>query len=265
MDRTFKIDIPKPCAQRWDEMSQTESGKFCSHCSTVVIDFTQMTTTQLKAYFQNNTQPVCGRIDDFQLFQLNHPPIVHEQKARFSFQIAVAAVVALLVSTKASAQQAISKPQAASHFNSKSNTNAKTRENAANCTFLIKGVVKSLDDGLGLPGAHVKLLGTKLDTVTDTNGVFELRVQGAAQLEVSLSISAIGYSSHQLKVKLAEDPTDLTISLVPDSSVLGKVVITAPKPVTQHFITGGVVAVTFTAVKKPSFFKRVLKSIGEWF
>ena len=128
-----------------------------------------------------------------------------------------------------------------------------------------RGVVKSLDDGLGLPGAHVKLLGTKVDTVTDANGVFELRVQGAAQLEVSLWISSIGYSSHELKVKLAEDPTDLTISLAPDSSVLGKVVITAPRPVTQHIITGGIVTVTFPAIKKLPLFKRVFKSICEWF
>lgn len=266
MDGNFTIDIPKPCAQPWDEMNPTAKGKFCSHCSTEVIDFTKMTTTQVLTYFQNAAQPVCGRIDTFRLHQLNQPPVQHHQKVGFSLKIAMASVMTLLLTSKAVAQQTVSKPQQVMHLGSKKDkANGHVEEKVQDCTFLIKGIVKSLDDGLALPGASVKLLEASEVTSADPNGMFKLQVRGSEQHEVTLFISYLGHLSKEIKVKLEKEPKDITVSLAPEPIVLGKVVVTVPKPVVQHIITGGITTVKIDEIKRPSFFKRVLTSVGGWF
>jgi len=58
---TFKIEIPKPCTADWDSMSPAERGKFCGACSKIVIDFTAMTTDEIKDYFlKHREQKICG-------------------------------------------------------------------------------------------------------------------------------------------------------------------------------------------------------------
>ncbi|MFN0255626.1 carboxypeptidase-like regulatory domain-containing protein [Pedobacter ureilyticus] len=268
MNQKYKIAIPDPCQQRWDDMSQTANGKFCSHCSTEVIDFTQMTTAQLQAYFQNATQPICGRIDSFQLHRLNHPPALHTQQTGFSLKIAMASVMALLVSTKVNAQQMVAKSQTATHLSSTTaKTNTKVEDKGAEGSFLIKGTVKSLEDGLALEGANIKLVGLNQATVSDSNGVFKLYVKclPQQQQQQQQEVTYLGYSSLQLNVKLSQEPKDLTVCLASDSIILGKVAVTAARPEVRHIITGGITTVKMEELKRPSFFKRVFNHVGGWF
>ncbi len=266
MKKSFTVDIPKPCAQSWEQMGQTANGKFCSHCSTEVIDFTQMTTAQLQLYFKNTTQPICGRIDIFQLHRLNHPVLLHPNKAGFSFKIAMASVMALLVSTKVTAQQLVAKAQPITHLSSATaKTNTQVKDIATEGSFLIKGTVKSLEDGLALEGANIKLVGLNQTTITNSGGIFKLRVKGLPQQEVTLLITYLGHSSQQVKVKLTQEPEDLTVSLASDSIILGKVSVTAPQVEIRRVITGGIITVKAEELKRPSFFKRMLDHVGGWF
>ncbi|WAC39431.1 carboxypeptidase-like regulatory domain-containing protein [Pedobacter sp. SL55] len=266
MKNSFPVDIPKPCGQSWEQMAQTANGKFCSHCSTEVIDFTQMTTAQLQLYFKNTTQPICGRIDTFQLHWLNHPPALHTPQIGFSFKIAMASVMALLVSTKANAQQMAAKAQTTTHLSSTiAKINTQVKDIATEGSFLLKGTVKSLEDGLALEGANIKVIGLNQATITNSDGIFKLFVKGLAQQEVTLLITYLGHSSQQVKVKLTQEPEDLTISLASDSIILGKVSVTAPVVEIRHVITGGIIAVKTEELKRPSFFKRMLDHVGGWF
>ncbi len=268
MKNSFTVDIPKPCGQSWEQMAQTANGKFCSHCSTEVIDFTQMTTAQLQLYFKKTTQPICGRIDTFQLHRLNQPAVLYPNKVGFSFKIAMASVMALLVSTKVTAQQMAAKAQTATtHLSStsaKTNTQ-KSKDIVTEGIFLLKGTVKSLEDGLALEGANIKVIGLNQATITNSDGIFKLFVKGLAQQEVTLLITYLGHLSQQVKVKLRQEPEDLTISLASDSIILGKVSVTAPIVEIRHVITGGIVAIKTEELKRPSFFKRMLDHVGGWF
>ena len=267
MKKSFTVDIPKPCSQSWEQMGQTANGKFCSHCSTEVIDFTQMTTAQLQLYFKKTTQPICGRIDTFQLHLLNQPAVLHPNKAGFSLKIAIASVMALLVGTKVTAQQLVAKTQSTTHLSSATaKTNAqKSKDIATEGIFLLKGTVKSLEDGLALEGANIKVIGLNQATITNSDGIFKLFVKGLAQQEVTLLITYLGHLSQQVKVKLRQEPEDLTVSLASDSIILGKVSVTAPIVEIRHVITGGIVAIKTEELKRPSFFKRMLDHVGGWF
>ena len=42
MERNFKITIPQPCHENWDQMTPKDNGRFCLSCSKTVVDFTSM-------------------------------------------------------------------------------------------------------------------------------------------------------------------------------------------------------------------------------
>ena len=68
MDDNYKISIPKPCHENWDEMKSVEQGRFCASCSKVVIDFTSKTTNEIIDFLlSRGNEKVCGRARDEQL------------------------------------------------------------------------------------------------------------------------------------------------------------------------------------------------------
>ncbi len=84
----------------------------------------------------------------------------------------------------------------------------------------ISGTVKD-DDGLPIPGATVKIKGTKLATATNGAGAFKIN----APTNAILIVSSISYLSKEVAVKDAVD--GITIVLKSDNSILNEVVVTA--------------------------------------
>lgn len=72
--QNFKISIPTPCHEDWQEMTPQEQGRFCEACSKVVIDFTQMSEEEIIHFFQKHqSQAVCGRAKKTQLNRIYKP------------------------------------------------------------------------------------------------------------------------------------------------------------------------------------------------
>ena len=67
MTAFFKLTIPKPCHNNWEEMLPNEKGRYCLDCSKTVIDFTNFTDEAIKEYFTINQQSTCGRFYKKQL------------------------------------------------------------------------------------------------------------------------------------------------------------------------------------------------------
>lgn len=57
-----KINIPDPCNQDWDKMTQIGNGRYCDTCKLTVVDFTKMSLDEIKNHLRNNSY-VCGRFD----------------------------------------------------------------------------------------------------------------------------------------------------------------------------------------------------------
>lgn len=62
----MKLSIPKPCHENWNEMSQTEQGRFCSVCSKTVMDFTDCSYEEIYQKLSNDKN-ICGRFKSNQL------------------------------------------------------------------------------------------------------------------------------------------------------------------------------------------------------
>ncbi|MBK7884190.1 MAG: hypothetical protein IPJ81_10640 [Chitinophagaceae bacterium] len=63
-----KINIPKPCHEKWSEMIPQGQGAFCGQCSKVVVDFTKMSDDEVQNYFiQHAHEKLCGRFNQQQV------------------------------------------------------------------------------------------------------------------------------------------------------------------------------------------------------
>jgi hypothetical protein len=68
MERKYKLKIPEPCKENWEEMTPQENGRFCLSCSKTVVDFTSMLPNEVQHFFiQNQNQSICGRFKNSQL------------------------------------------------------------------------------------------------------------------------------------------------------------------------------------------------------
>lgn len=66
------IQIPKPCAENWANMTPTERGAFCASCAKEVIDFTTQNLHEIKSSIKEmKSSEICGRISIGQLEDLN--------------------------------------------------------------------------------------------------------------------------------------------------------------------------------------------------
>lgn len=64
----YKITIPKPCHEDWNQMTPDETGRFCNSCTKSVVDFSNMKAQEIQEYFiKNQRQKVCGRFKTEQL------------------------------------------------------------------------------------------------------------------------------------------------------------------------------------------------------
>lgn len=78
----MKLSLDNPCFESWDEMSDTNGGKFCGVCSKKVFDLRDKTNEEVLEIFQTaNTNSICTKI------QANR---VH---STFSFTKSVAGIV----------------------------------------------------------------------------------------------------------------------------------------------------------------------------
>jgi hypothetical protein len=73
------ISIPEPCSQPWEDMTASATGRFCTHCSKTVVDFTGMSDAALLNYIKKNGMG-CGRFSDSQLERVIVPAVLPNRK-----------------------------------------------------------------------------------------------------------------------------------------------------------------------------------------
>ncbi|AZA82530.1 hypothetical protein C1637_07930 [Chryseobacterium lactis] len=57
------IKINDPCPEKWENMQDSQEGKFCKKCSKYIVDFAEKTDEQIQNVFDTaNGKEICGRI-----------------------------------------------------------------------------------------------------------------------------------------------------------------------------------------------------------
>src|SRR5438045_581826 len=105
MSKRIQLSVADPCHQNWDSMNAAEKGRFCGSCQKEVIDFTNMSDSQLAAFFKKpSTGSICGRFYEDQLDRSIDIPKKRIPWVKYFFQFALPA---FLFSLKASSQVAL--------------------------------------------------------------------------------------------------------------------------------------------------------------
>lgn len=79
------IHLQLQCSKSWSDMKPTESGGFCSTCSTEVIDFSGCSSTEINNYLERHSdKKICGKFRKEQL----HPQssALYQPLAQFSLR-----------------------------------------------------------------------------------------------------------------------------------------------------------------------------------
>jgi len=192
MATTYKISIPEPCAENWNEMTPTEQGKFCSKCATNVIDFSVMTDQEIVAYLKNNKSKTCGR---FASAQLNRK-ISNFQSNNWLYKIAASLFLASTTQVAAAQEAKIHH----SEVNAANNQATIEQTNEQTATRIIKGTI--LDDKDNpLEFASVTITNSETSVFSDENGYFEITIEPLnTDSSINLLVEYYGYKTEKLSV-----------------------------------------------------------------
>jgi hypothetical protein len=231
------IHIPEPCAESWDAMTPTATGRHCAACQKTVIDFTLKTDTEiLELLAQARGTSTCVRFRAEQLDRPLQPLVVTVRNRWRTWLVAAAAVWALrgAASPDANAQTP------ATH--SVHPRKKKPGQPARSCSALrISGFVRDADTEEGLAGIAVFLKGENRSTRTDATGRFSLVLPAGSRdpARHTLVLHMAGYYSQTVLVpSSSKAAANLDIALVADATAEGVVVNGVLIESRQRYVSG---------------------------
>jgi hypothetical protein len=230
--QNYILKIDKPCGQEWTSMTKTDIGKFCSHCSKTVIDFTQLTDNEVLQTIELNSGKLCGRLTQEQLnraIQLHQPTNNSRLYKILAGLLLVGTSENLLATDNQKSQQEIVSIV-------ENNTNIQTTEIKSEPTTdslknVVQGVVIDAKTEEPLPFASVFIKDTKTGTTTDVNGRFKLLIPDSLLTDkIYLIIAYVGYERTEIVINKNDLPIIKDLVIVPAEQVfLGEVVVVKKK------------------------------------
>jgi len=198
--KTFQIDIPEPCDEKWANMSPSKGGRHCERCEKTVVDFTHKTDREIAYLYKQSDGQICGRFLTCQLKR----DIILDPKSPSQIRSKAAAVLlaGMLSAGTAVAQGGITVQRTEQHI-SQEEQETKTPPHIKT----ISGQVTD-EDGYPLIGATVFVEGANIGTIADIDGNYSLEVpQNTKQIVVSY----IGFNDTQVKLdaEIEDSPVNI--------------------------------------------------------
>ncbi len=211
MKKKIALNIHQPCSKKWENMTPTNSNRYCSQCAKKVIDFTMKSDQEILRMVEQNKGSVCGRLN---VTQLNRPLAIHEQKKSNTWLSSLFSGLLFLGSSDYSnAQTYPSENQSVTHRasyekdseKSVGKTNIQTTTPPTDSLF-IEGIIRD-ENNAKIPFAEIRIKNTNFGVVTDTLGYYKLIIPKSVTSDrIDLIISAVQYQ---------EEPFTIYKSLLP--------------------------------------------------
>ncbi|GJM60598.1 carboxypeptidase-like regulatory domain-containing protein [Persicobacter diffluens] len=219
----YKIHIPKPCAEKWEQMTPTEKGRYCKKCQKEIYDFTHLSNRQLMEKLENGAS-LCAK---YRLDQLG-VDLKSPSKFRLSaLMLSLMGFLSLGPSATATTNVHIPTSERAEFKQVQSGKKPKQQEKV-----LVRGVVSDAEGALY--GVNIRQKGASEGVVSDLNGEFEIEMSIGGEHKNVLEFSFVGYKNVELRIK--SHTTKVEVLLEPEICVLGEVeVITGKRNVFQRF------------------------------
>jgi hypothetical protein len=218
MRKSIRLDIPVPCHESWEQMTQAEQGRFCNACQKKVIDFRNMTDTQLLNFFlDKDNRKTCG---NFQPDQLSRVIMAPRKPVPWFKYILASMFPAILLTTRGKTQEGNRKEP--TEVSPRKGQTSKLPVNMMS-PRVIAGKVTD-EDGNGIPNAKVTLSPGISGGMTDSSGRFSIELSETLFPYSQIRISSIGYTSQLIDMAafLQEKPT---VVLIREVALMGDVVV----------------------------------------
>ncbi len=226
---SYKLKIENPCSEDWGLMAKCDDGKFCSHCSKMVIDFTRLTDDEILKMLSKNSGNVCGRLDES---QMNRILVPSQQPSQSRIYRILAGLLLLASSGKLSAAggrpqtEMVSKVDEADTVSKIVDDNVKKSEDKSCEKNILHGRVIDAQDKEPISFANVIIKDTKDAVTTDVDGKFQLVVPDSLLSErIILNVSYLGYERAELTINKEDlsKPSEILINLVSQIYTMGLV------------------------------------------
>lgn len=212
---TFRITIETPCQENPDHFDKTKNGGFCRSCQKEVIDFSDMSDEEIRAYFsKTNSRNFCGSFRESQLKN-------YESSKRRSYSLLKMVTIGSLLTVSPVTIMAQQKETPKTH---QSQTGQKENPEVISPEFrTIKGRILWRPDSSAIIGATVLLEGTKIGAITDLDGYFSFDIPSSVK-EQWLVFSYYGMKTERRNLHFLPDET-LIVTLEEDLEVLSEVIV----------------------------------------
>lgn len=187
----------KKCGQVWDDMPENESGRLCLKCSNTIIDFRNLTDSEIAKTHLFSDYKVCGLYKKEQLYKPQRKTKSGILNKWNSFYLGVFSFLAFN-SYGQKDSKSINTEQTAQKYDAlkikKSAENNETVEVARDSVF-ISGKLTD-ETNVALPFANVIIKGTRVGVTSNYEGVYMLDVTKVLDSlsKVTLVYSYIGYN-----------------------------------------------------------------------
>ncbi|MDX2301634.1 MAG: carboxypeptidase-like regulatory domain-containing protein [Microscillaceae bacterium] len=209
MKTNFRLNINKPCSEKFSEFQSTDTGGFCLTCQKEVIDFTEMNEHEIIQYFKNNQQhKTCGYLRTSQLkTYLEIIPSKRKQHYQLFGLGLISFSLVSLFSISNSQAQAPQKSTAVLTHQNISNKVQNTNSEADKDEHIVEGVVVD-EENNPVPGVAIVLKNSNTGTQTDIDGKFKFPIP--LKSGDILIFSSVGFETKKFVV---EENTSNTINI----------------------------------------------------
>ena len=199
---TTRLLLPQPCAESWDAMTPTSSGRHCATCQKTVIDFTWKTDAEILAFFAQSPGGSCGRFLTSQLARPLQPEVPARPTAPHWQGWLAAALTLWSLRVEATGAPRPARPLLSAQPLRRQPAPPPTRQLVGR---VVRGVVFDAQRQAPLAQAKVRLNGTRRVATTDAHGYFRLWVparRGPHRPQL-LVVQRPGFATQTVRVPLA--------------------------------------------------------------
>ncbi|MBX7225234.1 MAG: carboxypeptidase-like regulatory domain-containing protein [Chitinophagales bacterium] len=223
--KSYTIQIPTSCQEKWYEMLPVEQGRFCLSCQKKVIDFTQLTDGEIIQMMEQKDH-LCGR---FRTSQLNRPiELISGNNRRIQPYRLAAAMLLLPIANEIQANEVRER-----EIVQPTETASEDKQVVSDTTHTkhyIKGILLDSTTKEPLIGASIILVGTSISTVADEDGRFYLEIPEAYwKNNQQVDFSYLGYETATLIISEDYDFVNQKIYLTEEDLIIFGVMVREPK------------------------------------
>ena len=199
----FKYNLArlKKCDQYWDEMDPVLGGRLCGKCDKTIVDFSNMTFTDIAFFMSNSEVPVCGFYKPEQLKQMT------SSTSKLPFVLSLTTLLTTSTISKANrigneTEQNTSQNKSIQDFSIENGT-LKVKQDTDTTYFV--GTVQYFDStkqrNVPVSFATVFIKGSRNGVAANDNGEFKLRYQPTTESgKFYLVISSAGFENKEIEI-----------------------------------------------------------------